>query len=174
MSFQIFDLLFFCNRYKFVSDQMQQCFCTHLCGFPLFPERWYVSVPPGNLLVHSRLSLWTLPLFADQELYKGKLSICRCIFYQITQVWHALTSYGFLSSYVCTGGSTTATPTNASEGFLCPPGHFCVEGAEFAEGCPMGTYQPNYGQDNCTICPAGYMCLDVNMTSPELCQEGTV
>ena len=77
-----------------------------------------------------------------------------------------------MSSYVCTGGSTTAMPTNASEGFMCPPGHFCVEGAEFAEGCPIGTYQPNYGQDNCTVCLAGYMCLDVNMTAPDPCMKG--
>ena len=75
-------------------------------------------------------------------------------------------------SYICIGGSTTPTPTDNIEGYVCPAGHFCVAGALVEEGCPIGTFQPSQGMDNCTVCPAGYMCPDVNMTMAEDCQSG--
>ncbi|RUS80922.1 hypothetical protein EGW08_011303, partial [Elysia chlorotica] len=74
--------------------------------------------------------------------------------------------------YICIGGSTTPTPTDNIEGYVCPAGHFCVAGALVEEGCPIGTFQPSQGMDNCTVCPAGYMCPDVNMTMADDCQSG--
>ena len=44
-------------------------------------------------------------------------------------------------SYIFTGGSTTATPTNIMEGYVCPAGFYCTAGALVEEGCAIGTYQ---------------------------------
>ena len=57
-------------------------------------------------------------------------------------------------------------------GYICPAGFFCTAGTTYEEACPVGTYQPSQGQDNCTQCPAGFMCLETNMTSPEPCKTG--
>ena len=32
--------------------------------------------------------------------------------------------------------------------------------------------QPYTGMDNCTVCPAGYMCPDMNLTLAQDCQSG--
>ncbi|XP_071497013.1 uncharacterized protein [Diadema antillarum] len=75
--------------------------------------------------------------------------------------------------YVCTGGSTTGAPAQGSGmGYPCPAGHYCPSGVTVELGCPIGTYQPDEGQANCTICPDGLMCLYVNMTTPEPCKSG--
>jgi len=76
--------------------------------------------------------------------------------------------------YVCSGGSSTPTPTDPSEGYLCPPGHYCPEGTEFEKGCPINTFQASFGEANCTICPAGYMCPYDNMTAALPCMEGVL
>ena len=74
--------------------------------------------------------------------------------------------------YICNEGSTTPTPNDNIEGYICPAGYFCVEGAVIEEGCPIGTYQPYQGIDNCTVCPSGNMCPTMNLTMPEPCQTG--
>jgi len=74
--------------------------------------------------------------------------------------------------YICTGGATQPNPQNASEGYMCPTGHYCISGAEIEVGCAIGTYQPNMGQAQCLTCPAGKMCLNANMTYPENCKSG--
>ncbi|XP_077985306.1 uncharacterized protein LOC144439946 [Glandiceps talaboti] len=74
--------------------------------------------------------------------------------------------------YVCTGGSTTPTPTDPTMGYICPAGYYCPAGAIFHLGCPVGTYNPNEGQGNCTVCPDGFMCNVMNMTTPEPCMSG--
>ncbi|KAH3741464.1 hypothetical protein DPMN_048189, partial [Dreissena polymorpha] len=74
--------------------------------------------------------------------------------------------------YVCLEGSSTPNPTDGVTGYICPRGHFCEAGTTQEEACPPGTYQASLGQDNCTVCPAGYMCLYSNMTVPERCMTG--
>ncbi|XP_033122761.1 uncharacterized protein LOC117121631 [Anneissia japonica] len=75
--------------------------------------------------------------------------------------------------YVCTGGSTTPTPHSSSGmGYQCPVGHYCPAGTITELGCSIGTYQPNMGQDNCTECPAGFMCPYTNMSEPLPCKSG--
>ena len=74
--------------------------------------------------------------------------------------------------YVCLEGSTTPNPTDGVTGYICPAGFFCEAGTTQEEACPPGTYQASLGQDNCTVCPAGFMCLLSNMTAPELCKTG--
>ncbi|PIK33904.1 hypothetical protein BSL78_29274 [Apostichopus japonicus] len=77
------------------------------------------------------------------------------------------------AGYICTGGSTTPTPESVSGmGYPCPAGFYCPSGAVTEIGCPIGTYQPNTGQANCTICPSGLMCPYGNMTAPLDCKTG--
>lgn len=74
--------------------------------------------------------------------------------------------------YVCTGGATSYIPTIPTHGYMCPTGHYCVEGTTQEQGCPLGTYQSNMGQDHCLSCPAGKMCTEVNLTLPLDCMTG--
>lgn len=74
--------------------------------------------------------------------------------------------------YVCTGGATSYIPTIPTHGYMCPTGHFCIEGTTQEEGCPLGTYQSNMGQDHCLSCPAGKMCTEMNLTLPLDCKTG--
>ena len=57
-------------------------------------------------------------------------------------------------------------------GIACVPGYYCPEGTTVQLGCPIGTYNDQYGQDNCTYCLPGNMCPVVNMTTPEPCGMG--
>ena len=44
-------------------------------------------------------------------------------------------------------------------GHACPPGHFCVGGTIYPQGCPAGTYQSLMERSECFTCPAGYYCV---------------
>jgi len=75
--------------------------------------------------------------------------------------------------YICTGGSSTPTPdTGSSYGYPCPTGHFCLEGALFEVGCPLGEYNPYLARESCLACPEGKSCPFNNMTSPLNCLPG--
>ena len=58
------------------------------------------------------------------------------------------------------------------QGYPCPAGFYCPAGATVPLGCQIGTYNDQLGQANCTICPAGLMCDETNMTNPVPCKEG--
>ncbi|CAH1797049.1 unnamed protein product [Owenia fusiformis] len=73
--------------------------------------------------------------------------------------------------YVCSSGSNTPTPS-APMGYICPPGFYCPEGSAVETGCDIGYFNPDFGKDACTICPAGYMCDTTNMTTPSDCKRG--
>lgn len=73
---------------------------------------------------------------------------------------------------MCTGGANSYIPTIPTHGYMCPTGHYCVEGTTQEQGCPLGTYQSNMGQDHCLSCPAGKMCTEVNLTLPLDCMTG--
>ena len=75
-------------------------------------------------------------------------------------------------SYVCLVGSSTPTPTDGIQGYRCTPGYYCPRGATVPLGCDIGTYNSDYGQSNCTVCPEGMMCPDINMTAPLPCMKG--
>ena len=57
-------------------------------------------------------------------------------------------------------------------GYICPAGFYCTAGTVKEQACWLGTYQQDEGQDNCTTCPAGYMCDEFNMTTPNVCKTG--
>lgn len=56
--------------------------------------------------------------------------------------------------YFCPEGSII--PNNVS--YICTPGHQCPEASENEVLCEGGTYQPNYGEANCTVCPERFYC----------------
>jgi len=60
--------------------------------------------------------------------------------------------------YVCLGGTTTANPTTEEEnGYICPAGFYCPSGALEPIACPLGTFNPDIGQESpnsCQLCPA--------------------
>ena len=61
--------------------------------------------------------------------------------------------------YVCTGGTNSATPTNATleGGYVCPIGHYCPLSSAIETPCPIGRFNNLTGGshlDNCTLCPA--------------------
>ena len=77
------------------------------------------------------------------------------------------------AGYICTGGSSTPTPdSDSTYGYPCPIGHFCLEGALFEVGCPVGEYNPNLAQASCLECPEGMRCPYNNMTTPLNCLPG--
>ena len=74
--------------------------------------------------------------------------------------------------YVCTGGATHPQPIDYVEGYPCPQGYYCPAGATVPLGCDIGTYNDKLAQANCTVCYAGSMCHETNMTTPVDCKEG--
>ena len=74
--------------------------------------------------------------------------------------------------YVCLLGSTTPTPNDGIQGYVCTPGYYCPAGSTVPLGCDSGTFNQNYGQETCQDCLVGMMCPDVNMTYPLPCKTG--
>ena len=74
--------------------------------------------------------------------------------------------------YVCLEGSSVPNPNDNITGYICPEGFYCEAGTPAPQPCPLGTFQASQGQDNCTTCPAGYMCDQLNMTVPNVCKTG--
>ena len=80
--------------------------------------------------------------------------------------------------YVCTGSSSSATPTNVfsfstgSNG-QCPPGYTCQTACTGPIPCPLGQYQDTAGQTACIYCKTGKVCDKLGISTPtELCAEG--
>ena len=66
--------------------------------------------------------------------------------------------------------------TYASENHMsckdCPVGHGCpVDGLDAPILCTNGTYQNESKQVQCLACPAGYMCISIEM-APIACPDG--
>lgn len=49
------------------------------------------------------------------------------------------------ASYICLPGSTTKTPNDGVQGYLCPKGHFCQSGYVVERKCLPGTYNDMTG-----------------------------
>eukprot|EP00961_Rhodomonas_salina_P051927 696984-Rhodomonas_salina.1 len=86
-----------------------------------------------------------------------------------------------MAGYFCESGAINSTslmdlytPSGHAYVIRCPPGHYCIAGAEVPEPCPRGTYclegsplptpcesgtyNMQTGQSSCVPCPPGYMC----------------
>ncbi|KAM8904697.1 uncharacterized protein AB9W97_008232 isoform 6-T6 [Spinachia spinachia] len=76
------------------------------------------------------------------------------------------------AGYVCLGGSSSATPSDGSHGYLCPSGHSCPVGSAREAPCEAGTYSPATGAAHCSICPKGFMCSYLATQEPSVCPAG--
>lgn len=79
------------------------------------------------------------------------------------------------AGYICNAGSRTPTPgLNAAgsdaNGYRCPKGHYCEEGATKEKACPVGTYLNRRGGEalsDCVKCPAGKFCDQSGADNPK-------
>lgn len=78
----------------------------------------------------------------------------------------------FAHRYVCSGGSSSPTPTDGSHGYLCPAGHSCLVGSANELPCEPGTYNPALGAARCLSCPKGSMCPSSATQEPSICPTG--
>ena len=84
------------------------------------------------------------------------------------------------AGYVCTGGSTSATPPTPysfpdNNNGECPPGYFCPAQSSAPTPCPIGQYQPNSMQTSCLPCPGGVYCPYLGMSTSSLqCNAGYI
>ena len=85
------------------------------------------------------------------------------------------------AGYICLAGSNTPRPeflktANNANGYICPKGHYCEQGATSEKPCTAGTYLNRIGAKSsadCINCPAGWYCSSSAADAPtELCNEG--
>lgn len=74
--------------------------------------------------------------------------------------------------FVCLFGAFVANPVDNVTGYSCPAGHFCVSGALSEETCLPRSYQPNAGQSECIVCPAGAICESIAQIHFTMCPPG--
>ena len=127
---------------------------------------WRTGENYPELSLNTPPVLWLWPLsslafFGNKHVVGGKVFLHR-----------SLVCNFLPDRYVCLDGSSTPNPTDNIVGYICPAGFYCTAGTTIEEPCPLGTFQASQGQDNCTTCPAGYMCDQVNMTVPNVCITG--
>lgn len=56
----------------------------------------------------------------------------------------------------------------------CEPGNYCQKASDKPTQCGQGTYQSNYQQIKCDICPIGYTCSISGMAYPTICSIGGI
>lgn len=49
------------------------------------------------------------------------------------------------AGYICLQGSDISNPADNVKGYICPVGHYCLEGAVKETKCDIGTYGPTEG-----------------------------
>ena len=74
--------------------------------------------------------------------------------------------------YICTGGSSSATPSVSTMGYTCSAGYFCAAGATHQQMCAVGFYQDLTQQGSCKQCPLGKYCPTEGLSSPITCEAG--
>ena len=93
---------------------------------------------------------------------------CKRGFYCTTDVPEEICDAG----YVCEKGSSTPQPVDSQHGYRCQPGTYCPRGAVESISCPVGTFNNQYGQGQCTPCGAELECLTVGLTEGTPCGSG--
>ncbi|PFH31738.1 GCC2 and GCC3 domain-containing protein [Besnoitia besnoiti] len=77
------------------------------------------------------------------------------------------------AGYLCTAGSTSATPSDPREGRACPRGHYCPAGSLAPVPCPRGRYNAEEGAADeardCLPCPEGTFSDQLGATSCSTC-----
>ena len=64
------------------------------------------------------------------------------------------------AGFACTGGASSAQPTNgtAQGGYQCGLGTYCTAGSAAPKSCVAGTYADRVGLSVCSACLASYYC----------------
>ena len=76
------------------------------------------------------------------------------------------------SGFICLEGSTDPNPNSVRDGYECPIGHYCPEGAIMERPCPPGYINDKTKQGVCQGCPAGTYCNQFSMTEGVECETG--
>ncbi|XP_062603182.1 uncharacterized protein LOC134264959 [Saccostrea cucullata] len=76
------------------------------------------------------------------------------------------------AGYICLQGSDISNPADNVKGYICPVGHYCLEGAVKETKCDIGTYGPTEGLGACLTCPAGRTCPNQGMNDTLPCPAG--
>ena len=73
--------------------------------------------------------------------------------------------------YYCYMNATDVRPDGSDgTGWVCPAGHYCLEGTLYPEPCPNGTYsnsERNTNLSNCLSCDPKYFCSQNGLTAPD-------
>ncbi|EKX43721.1 hypothetical protein GUITHDRAFT_110175 [Guillardia theta CCMP2712] len=148
---------YFCTYGQYTSaPENGVCFAGHYC-----PEgtRSPVPCPPGtyNPLNGSKTTLDCLPCPPGKS----------CPTFGIVQPPEAC-SPGFY----CTLASRSSSPSNSSNGGLCPAGTYCPAGAFKPKPCDPGFFAPVPALSSCQRCPAGFFCFNLSTILPQICPAG--
>uniref|UniRef100_A0A286XEQ6 Uncharacterized protein n=1 Tax=Cavia porcellus TaxID=10141 RepID=A0A286XEQ6_CAVPO len=79
------------------------------------------------------------------------------------------------SGHWCKSGATSKDPTDGTQGFLCPPGHYCLKGAAVPAPCPPGTWsgEGTKAPEGCQQCFEGQLCPGRHSSAwPAPCHSG--
>ncbi|XP_069004490.1 multiple epidermal growth factor-like domains protein 6, partial [Embiotoca jacksoni] len=76
------------------------------------------------------------------------------------------------AGYVCLSGSSSATPSDGSHGYICPAGHSCPVGSAREVPCVPGTFSLAPGAARCITCIKGTMCSSSATQEPSTCPAG--
>jgi hypothetical protein len=76
------------------------------------------------------------------------------------------------AGFICLAGSNVAKPTDGVKGYICPAGHYCLQGAVIERPCAKGTYAPSRGLGACLKCAAGECCPYEGMNATLVCPTG--
>ncbi|GBG24881.1 Sushi, von Willebrand factor type A, EGF and pentraxin domain-containing protein 1 [Hondaea fermentalgiana] len=74
------------------------------------------------------------------------------------------------AGYYCNGTSSVSSQT---PDLICPTGFRCPAGTSHPIRCDEGTYAPDKGASNCTVCPGGYFCDGIETTLAFVCPAGS-
>ena len=72
------------------------------------------------------------------------------------------------AGHYCSLAAIDPNPTSKSYGDTCTAGHYCPEGTATAVPCPLGTYLPDTGRSDvsmCLDCPGGKYCAQQGLTN---------
>eukprot|EP00163_Fabomonas_tropica_P031361 TRINITY_DN742_c0_g3_i1.p1 TRINITY_DN742_c0_g3~~TRINITY_DN742_c0_g3_i1.p1 ORF type:complete len:4764 (-),score=556.75 TRINITY_DN742_c0_g3_i1:3699-16238(-) len=111
--------------------------------------------------------------------------------YCVSGVGYKEVGAGSLFAKECRAGSYCEIQTDSSTGIRCSPGFYSNPGAiectpappgtfiartgatiDDIELCPLGTYNPDVGQEVCRNCKRGHYCPHEEMTQPIRCENG--
>ena len=114
-------------------------------------------------------------MFKDKEFIEWKKSNPSFDMQALKDGFAGLSKYYGLCTggHICLEGSANSVPAGLQEGYECPVGHYCPDGATVALRCPPGYRNPQLGQSVCIGCAPRTFCPQFGMTEGLECEEGS-